>query len=192
MGTGTQTRRNDMPPMYSPEMVQPMRDELTVIGCEELLTPDDVRKTIEETKGVLFIMINSVCGCAAGSARPGLALALQHKIIPDKITTVFAGMEKEAVGYVRAQQGEYPPSSPSMLFLKDGKLIHMIGRGDIETRQAPEVAELLISLFDKHCTKAGPSIPPEEFAKLSHAKICGSQLPRIDGVVPFPGQQGSS
>ena len=170
-----------MPPMYPPEMVQPMRDELTVVGCEELLTVADVEKAVGETKGVLFIMINSVCGCAAGAARPGLALALQHSIIPDRLATVFAGMEGEAVARVRAEQGELPPSSPSMLFFKDGKLIHMVGRHDIETREAPQVAELLTSVFDQHCTKKGPSIPPEEFAKLSHAKICGSQLPRIDG-----------
>ena len=181
-----------MPPMYPPDMVKPMREELTVIGCEEFLTPADVEKAIKETKGVLFVMINSVCGCAAGSARPGLALALQHKIIPDRLATVFAGMEGEAVARLRAEQGEYPPSSPSMLFFKDGKLIHMIGRPDIETRQAPQVAELLISLFDQSCTKKGPSIPPEEFAKLSHAKICGSQLPRIDGFVPLPGEKGPS
>ena len=168
------------PPTYPEEAVKPMREELTVVGCEELKSPEDVDRVLNDTKGTVLVMINSVCGCAAGNARPGLALALQHKVIPDRLATAFAGMERDAVDRVRALHEGYPPSSPSIVLLKDGKLVHMVQRSDIEVRDARQVAELLTGIFDQHCTRSGPSIPPEEFAKLSHAKICGSQLPRID------------
>ena len=167
------------PPVYPEEAVRHMREELTSVGVEELKTPEEVDRVLNDTKGTALVIINSVCGCAAGNARPGLALALQHKVIPDRVTTAFAGMERDAVDRVRALHEGYAPSSPSIVLFKDGKLAHMMQRSDIEVRSAQQVAEVLTGLFDQHCSKAGPSIPPEEFAKLSHAQICGSKIPKI-------------
>ena len=167
-----------MPPSYPEEAVKPMRVELTSVGFQELKTPAEVDKSVKG-KGTAFVVINSVCGCAAGGARPGAALALQSKTIPDRLLTAFAGMEKEAVNRVRELHEGYPPSSPAMAIFKDGKLVHMMQRSDIEGRTPQEIAQGLTAAFDKHCSGKGPSIPPEEFAKLSHAKICGSQIPKI-------------
>ncbi len=168
-------------PMYPPEAVQPMRDELTTVGFEELKTAEEVDKVVQSTKGVVMCVVNSVCGCAAGAARPGLALALQHKVIPDRIVTVFAGMDREAVQRVRELHAPVPPSSPSIAFFKDGKLAGVMERGHIEGRPPQAIAADLVRAFDEMCKRPGPSIPPEQFAKLTHAKICGSSLPRFDG-----------
>lgn len=170
-----------LPPIYDPFAVQPMRDELTWVGFEELLTPEDVDRAVRETKGTLLVVINSVCGCAAGSARPGVALALQHKIIPDRLTTVFAGQEREATARVREYLVGYPPSSPSMAILKDGKVLFMLERYQIEGRAPEQIAQALTQAFDQFCTRPGPSVSPEKYAELVHAKACGSQIPRIGG-----------
>jgi putative YphP/YqiW family bacilliredoxin len=175
------------PPNYPPDAVQPMRDELTAVGFEHLRSPEEVDRTVKGTKGVTLCVINSVCGCAAGAARPGLALALQHGVIPDRLVTVFAGMEHEAVGRVRElHAAKAPASSPSIVFFKDGECVAVMERYHIEGRSPQEIAEDLAGAFDKLCTRKGPSIPPEEFAKLTHAKICGSSIPRM-GVVRPPG-----
>jgi len=165
-------------PMYDMDAVQPMRDELVAVGFEDLRTSQDVDRVLAETKGTLLIMVNSVCGCAAGSARPGVASALQHTVIPDRLATVFAGMEYEAVDRVRALHAGYPPSSPSMALFKDGKLVHMVERKMIEGRRPEEIARELTPIFDRHCSRPGPSIPAEEFDKLDFAKVCGSSIPR--------------
>lgn len=129
--------------MYDPIMVQPMRDETKEIGFTELYTPDEVKNELGK-EGTTFVFVNSVCGCAAGKARPGLAAAIdwakQNNYMPDRLVTVFAGMEKDAVNEARSFFGDYPPSSPQMAMLKDGKVVHMIERLDIENNDANTVA----------------------------------------------------
>ena len=168
------------PPIYDQDAVQPMRDELVAVGFEELLTPDDVDKaiTVKDDK-VILVMINSVCGCAAGSARPGVSLALQHNVIPDKLYTAFAGQERDAVDKVRKHIGNFPPSSPSIAIFKNGALIYLLQRYEIEGRRAEEIAATLSETFDELCTAKGPSISPENFAQVMHAKMCGSKIPLL-------------
>ena len=139
---------------YSELMIRPMREELTRIGVEELRTPEDVQKTIEDSKGTVMVVVNSICGCAAGKARPGIARALQHSVKPDKVATVFAGADIEATEKARSYFTGYEPSSPSIALLKDGKLVYMMERRQIEGRDASQVAGELIQAFDKHCAKA--------------------------------------
>jgi len=167
-----------MPPLYPPDLVQPMRDELTAVGFRELLTPDEVDRAVT-APGTTLCVINSICGCAGGTARPAAARALQNRVIPDRLVTVFAGMEREAVERVRWHHREAaPPSSPSMVLFKDGRVAAMIERSDIEGRAPEELAARLVALFNQHCARPGPSIPPEEFARLSHGRTCGSSIPR--------------
>ncbi len=167
-------------PLYDPIAVQPMRDELTDVGFEELLTPDAVDSAVRETMGVLFVVVNSVCGCAAGSARPAATLALQHTLIPDRSVTVFAGQERDAVDHMRSYFAGATPSSPAMAIFKDGMLEFMLHRHDIEGRSAEEIAEDLRRYFDLLCTRQGPSISREAFEKLSYERTCGSHIPRIN------------
>ncbi len=137
---------------YDPRMVQPMREELTTLGFEELLTPDAVDEVLG-SDGVVLVVVNSVCGCAAGKARPGVRLAVQHDKVPDKLTTVFAGMEIEATERARSYFTGYPPSSPQIGLLKDGKLVYLMERHDIEGREANEIAAKLVDAFDQYCGK---------------------------------------
>ncbi len=137
---------------YDPQMVQPMREELTTLGFEELLTPDAVDEVLG-SDGVVLVVVNSVCGCAAGKARPGVRLAVQHDKVPDKLTTVFAGMEIDATERARSYFPGYPPSSPQIGLLKDGKLVYLMERHDIEGREANEIAAKLVDAFDQHCSK---------------------------------------
>ncbi len=166
------------PPIYDQDAVQPMRDELVAVGFEELLTPDDVDKAIDvnddKTK---LVMINSVCGCAAGSARPGVSLALQHNKIPDSLLTGFAGQERDAVDRVRQKIEGYPPSSPSIALFKNGTLLYFIPRYEIEGRAPEQIAEILKEVFDEHCSNEGPSITPEQYAQVEYARTCGSKIP---------------
>lgn len=168
-------------PTYDPVAVQPMRDELLAVGFKELFTPEDVDAAVTGHKDqTVLVMINSVCGCAAGSARPGAGLALQHSLIPDHLYTVFAGQEKAAVAHLREiYLAQFPPSSPAIALFKNGKVIHMLQRRDIEGRSPREVAALLIEAFDQHCSAQGPSISPEDFEKVQHAVMCGSKIPRF-------------
>lgn len=136
---------------YPPMMVQPMREDLTRIGFEELLTPDDVDRVMDQKVGTLLVVVNSICGCAAGKARPGVALALERGPRPDRLTTVFAGMELEATDRARSYFTGYPPSSPQIALFKDGELVHMLERSDIEGRGAEEIAVELGSAFERHC-----------------------------------------
>ena len=138
---------------YDPTMVQPMRDELTSLGFEELLTPEEV-DTALKSEGTVMVVVNSVCGCAAGKARPGVRLAVQHDRLPDKLTTVFAGMEIQATEHARTYFAGYPPSSPQIGLLRDGKLVFLLERHDIEGREANDIAEKLVESFDQYCTKA--------------------------------------
>lgn len=136
--------------MYPEYLVTPMREELTRVGFEELKNPEAVTEAIE-SEGTVFVMVNSVCGCAAAMARPAARLAVQNEKHPDKLVTVFAGMETEAVNKARAYMLPYPPSSPSMALFKDGKLVHMIERHQIEGRPAQMIADNLIHAFEQYC-----------------------------------------
>jgi putative YphP/YqiW family bacilliredoxin len=167
-------------PMYDPDAVQPMRDELIAFGFQEMKSPEEVDQLLGQSKGTTLVFINSVCGCAAGSARPGVGAALQHKVIPDNMVTSFAGQEKDAVDRVRQHYlGEYPPSSPSMALFKDGKVVYMMERHMIEGRSPDQIAAQLVRVFDQFCSKQGPSISPEEYSQVRHAVACGSTIPRF-------------
>lgn len=136
--------------MYDPQMVQPMRDELTTLGVKELQTPADVDVAMK-TEGTTLVFVNSVCGCAAGSARPGLRLAMLSDKKPGQVVTVFAGMETEATARAREYFKPYRPSSPQIALMKDGQLVKMIGRQDIEGKQPDAIAAVLTAAFDEHC-----------------------------------------
>lgn len=136
---------------YSPLLVKPMREELTSAGVKELMTAQDVDAWMAEKDGTAMLIINSVCGCAAGMARPGVRLALQHDRRPDRVATVFAGQDLEATARARAIMAEIPPSSPSIAFFKDGELVHFIPRHRIESRTADAVASDLVSVFNEFC-----------------------------------------
>ena len=170
------------PPLYDQDAVQPMRDALIAIGFSELITSQDVDDAInvQDDKTVL-VMVNSVCGCAAGSARPGVSLALQHTVIPDRLVTGFAGQERDAVDKVRQYIGNFPPSSPSIAIFKNGKLLYFMQRYNIEGRSAGEIASDLREAFNELCTKQGPSIPPEAYEKVTYAVQCGSKIPLYKG-----------
>ena len=137
--------------MYPQEIVIPMKEELTENGFEEMLTADDVEKTLNE-KGTALVVINSVCGCSAGTARPGVLMAVHNSAKkPEHLTTSFAGFDVEAVRKIREHLLPYPPSSPSIALFKDGQLVHFIERHNIEGRSAQMIAENLIGAFDQYC-----------------------------------------
>jgi putative YphP/YqiW family bacilliredoxin len=136
--------------MYPPELVKPMREDLTSIGFTELLTAEEVNKAIKN-EGTTLLVVNSVCGCAAANARPGARMSLQNAKTPDHLVTVFAGVDREAVDAARAQMVPFPPSSPSMALFKNGELVHMLERHHIEGRQAAMIAENLKGAFDEFC-----------------------------------------
>ena len=136
--------------MYPEYLVAPMREDLTKVGFQELKTADEVKNAIE-TEGTTFVMVNSVCGCAAANARPAAKMATQNGKTPNKFVTVFAGMERDAVDAARDYMLPYPPSSPSMALFKDGKLVHIIERHQIEGRPAQMIADNLAGAFDQYC-----------------------------------------
>ena len=136
--------------MYDPDLVKPMREEVTRLGARELLTPADVDAAVQKP-GTTLLFVNSVCGCAAGGARPGLRLSLMHGKKPGQIVTVFAGMETAAVEKAREYFKPYRPSSPQIALLKDGKLVKMIQRQDIEGKDPQAVAKALTDAYDQHC-----------------------------------------
>ena len=136
---------------YPEIMIRPMREDLTRLGVEELRTADAVDTAVKDNKGTLMVVVNSICGCAAGKARPGVALALQHEVKPDKVATVFAGADLEATERARSYSTGYGPSSPSIAILKDGELVYMLERFQIEGRDASQIATELTSAFDQHC-----------------------------------------
>ena len=136
--------------MYPEYLVAPMREGLTRVGFEELKDPEAVTKAVE-SEGTVFVMVNSVCGCAAANARPAARIAAQNAKHPDRLVTVFAGMEADAVNKARAYMLPYPPSSPAMALFKDGKLVHIIERHQIEGRPAQMIADNLINAFEQYC-----------------------------------------
>jgi putative YphP/YqiW family bacilliredoxin len=137
--------------MYPAELVQPMKEDLTKVGFEELLDAAAVDAAVAHNTDTLLVVVNSVCGCAAGNMRPGVKLSLQHDKMPAKLTTVFAGVDQDAVAQARKYFLPYPPSSPSIALFKDGKLVHMIERHHIEGRPAQLIAENLKAAFEEFC-----------------------------------------
>ena len=163
-------------PAYPEEDVKPMRDELEAVGAKSLRTGADVEAALKGQKGTALLVVNSVCGCAAGGARPGVSAALQNNVIPDQIYTVFAGVDREATARARDFIVNYPPSSPSVALFKDGKVVYMMERHMVEGRTPDDIANELATQFDKHCAAKGPSIAPEKFESLQFVQVCGSKL----------------
>ena len=152
---------NNSTPSYPADVVQPFRDELTAVHFQELLTPAEVDIALnKQDDKIVLLVLNSVCGCAAGSARPGTILAMTNEVVPDEYVTLFAGMEKEAVAYFRTKYlPGVTPSSPNIALFKNGQLLHILQRTMIEGKTAGEIAQELAAVFDKVCTKRNS---PEE------------------------------
>jgi len=142
--------------MYPEIMIVPMREELTRLGVQELRTAQEVDQAIQNQSGTTMVVVNSICGCAAGRMRPAVRAALQHAARPQKLFSVFAGQDKEATERARGYFTGYPPSSPSIAILRDGQLVHMMQRSDIEHREAADIALELKRAFDKHCSDPAP------------------------------------
>ena len=140
--------------MYPDEFVAPMRHELTSIGFQELRSPEDVDALLTKSTGTVLVVVNSICGCAAGRARPAVAMAIENKARPDVLATVFAGQDTDATTQARCYFTGYPPSSPSVALLRDGKLVFMLERKDIEGRDPYGIAEDLTKAFDRFCSQA--------------------------------------
>src|SRR6186713_1641850 len=140
--------------MYPEQFVAPFRAELTQLGVEELRTAADVDAAVKNTPGTLMIVVNSICGCAAGKARPGVALALNRAVRPNQVATVFAGADIEATDRARGYFTGYPPSSPSIALLRDGQLVYMMERRQIEGQSADMIARQLMAAFDQYCAPA--------------------------------------
>jgi len=138
---------------YPEFLIAPMREELTRLGVQELRSAGQVDSVVRDTPGTVMIVVNSVCGCAAGKARPGVALALRHPVKPDVVGTVFAGADVDATDRARELFAGYPPSSPSVALLRGGKLVYMMERHQIENQTAEMIASQLTAAFDKFCSK---------------------------------------
>ena len=165
---------------YDPVLVQPMRDELASIGVTELLAPEDVDHFMKDTDGTALLVVNSVCGCAAGSARPAVALAFQQDPKPQRVATVFAGQDRAATEQARSYVRGFQPSSPCIVLFKDGEVATILERHQIEGRSPLELAEFLRAAFNEHCQREGPSIPREQFEKIVPWQGCGSSIPRAE------------
>ena len=137
---------------YSELLIKPMREDLTRLGFKETRRPEEVDEVLRNAPGTVMVVVNSVCGCAAGKARPGVALALRNKLLPDQMVTVFAGADIEATDRARSYFKPYPPSSPSIALLRDGELLFILERRQIEGKNAEEIANELTGAFDKFCT----------------------------------------
>ncbi len=174
-----------LPPLYDPEAVRPMWEELADCRVTPLHTPEDVDAALGKP-GTALVVVNSVCGCAAGSARPGVTRALQNARIPDRSLTVFAGVDRDATERVRARMTGVPPSSPCVALFRDGQPIHILERRHIE-RMTPEmVADHLVKVFDGECAAEGPSVPRDVWERSARERTCGSSVPRF-GVPITPG-----
>jgi putative YphP/YqiW family bacilliredoxin len=148
---------------YPDFFVAPMRQELTSLGVRELRTPAEVDAAVSGTVGTLMVIVNSVCGCAAGKARPGVALALRHPTRPEVVATVFAGFDVEATERARRYFAGYQPSSPSIALLQEGKLVYMLERRQIENRDAREIAVELTAAFDRFCSTPASARGPADW-----------------------------
>lgn len=169
-----------MRPLYDPEAVRPMWEELAQCGVTPLRTAAEVDTALDKP-GTTLIVVNSICGCAAGGARPGVTQALQSTVVPDHLTTVFAGVDREATERARERMPEVPPSSPSVAIFRDGALVYMLERRHIERMTVDEIAGELMKSFRQHCTRKGPSVPPDVYDQVVHARQCGSQIPSFSG-----------
>ncbi|MBI9070549.1 MAG: BrxA/BrxB family bacilliredoxin [Melioribacteraceae bacterium] len=169
---------NQYAPTYDPIAVQPLRNELTDVGFSEVLTVEDFESVVNQNNDeTVFLFINSVCGCSAGTARPGATLALQGEVIPNKLVTAFAGQEKEVIQHIREKYlNEFSPCSPCMAMFRNGKLEFYLPRFEIEKKRAEDIAEILTGLFKERCSNNGPSIPSEDFEKLKYKRMCGSKI----------------
>jgi putative YphP/YqiW family bacilliredoxin len=137
--------------MYPEIMVAPMRDELTRLGVQQLRTVEEVDRELAKSNGTAMVIVNSICGCAAGRMRPAVRMALQHSAKPDRLFTVFAGQDPAATQRARSYFAPYPPSSPSIAIFHEGELVHMMERSDIEHRDSADIATELKRVFDQHC-----------------------------------------
>jgi putative YphP/YqiW family bacilliredoxin len=146
---------NVRPTMYDERFVMPMRRELTELGFEELRTAEAVDSTLPAMNGTSLVVVNSICGCAARNARPAVRAAMQHQVRPANLFTVFAGQDPDATARARSYFTGYPPSSPSIALLRDGKLVWMLERWQIEGRQVEAIADDLVAAFDTHCSPPG-------------------------------------
>ena len=164
-----------MQPLYDPDAVRPMWEGLATCGVTPLKSAQDVDEVLAQ-KGTTLVMVNSVCGCAGGIARPGVMLALQHKIIPDHATMVFAGVDREATERARERMVGIAPSSPSIALFKDGELVHMLERRHIERMTDQEVAQNLGIAFEQNCEREGPSVAQEIYQKAK-----ATQFPLYNG-----------
>jgi putative YphP/YqiW family bacilliredoxin len=142
--------------MYPEVLIVPMREELTRVGAQELRTAAEVDSALADKNGTALVVVNSVCGCAAGKMRPGVRIALQGGVRPDRVYTVFAGQDREATERARQHFGAYLPSSPSLALFRNGELVHFVPRSEIESRTAQEIARRLATAFEQYC---GSSIP---------------------------------
>ena len=163
--------------LYDRAAITPMAEELNAVAVRSLGTADEVDQAITKTDGTVLLVVNSVCGCAAGNCRPGVARALQHSKIPDEMVTVFAGVDRSATQRARELMKDVPPSSPCIALFKGGELTAMLERRHIEQMSEEMVAQALIKTFDEHCNREGPSIPKEDFEKLTSSRQCGSGVP---------------
>ncbi len=171
-------------PNYDPVAVQPLRDELTGIGFEELLTPQDVDNMLEsQDDKVALVLLNSVCGCAAGAVRPGAMHSVQTDLIPDKLLTLFAGMEKEAVTHYRNKYlADYEPSSPSLTLFRNGKILSIFHRHDLVDKTPEEISGLLTEIYADNCNRRGPSISAKDYDDIDKSDpMCGSDVPKFEG-----------
>lgn len=164
-------------PTYDPEAVKPLREELTAVGVEELLTPEDVEAALGPDSGRVLLVINSVCGCAARNARPAVMQALQHEVIPDRYVSVFAGQEKRAVAAVREKLSAYEPSSPFLALFKDGEVVGVMERRHIEAVDFSSIVVELKRWFDDYCERPGPSVPAQVLDQFPILGECGSIVP---------------
>ena len=167
-----------LPPIYDPKAVEPLWQELVSVGVESLTTPEQVDQELAKS-GTTLVIVNSICGCAAGQARPGVMLSLQNAKIPDRSVTVFAGVDRDAVERARSYMSAYPPSSPSIGLFKDGKQVFMLQRTDLQRMNEPQVAEALRKVFDAHCSRTGPSIDAETYKQIRPYEGCGSKIPMM-------------
>jgi putative YphP/YqiW family bacilliredoxin len=165
-----------MQPTYDPEAVKPMIQELTNLGVESLETAEDVERFLANP-GTAMLVINSVCGCAAGSCRPGVAAALQNGKIPDNLGTVFAGVQMESVQRARDLMEGVQPSSPNIALFKDGEILGILQRQHIEQMTAEDISAALVKVFDEQCDRQGPSVAPEVADENESVKSCGSSIP---------------
>jgi len=170
---------NQYAPTYDPVAVQPLRNELTDVGFSEVLTIENFESIVNQKDDkTVLLFINSVCGCSAGTARPGATLALQGEIIPDRLITAFAGQDKEVIQHIREKYlNEFTPCSPCMAMFRNGKLEFYLPRFQIEKKRAEDIANILTELFKERCSKKGPSVPTEAYEQLKYKRMCGSKIP---------------